>query len=109
VLKLGAQVFTTYASIETTRCSVQADARKQLREAIERTLVWHTRMTDLIERSALEKLGAWHVYGSLIVDVERLLADVDRVDTAPIEQCSTDMGAAGEPKAAGACPSPSPT
>jgi hypothetical protein len=35
----------------------------------------------MIARGTLTKPGAWHVYGSLMTDVERLLADLDRADT----------------------------
>ncbi|MFD8421040.1 hypothetical protein [Streptomyces sp. NPDC059668] len=51
----------------------------QLREAIDDALAWHDAMTDLIGWGTLIELGAWHVYGSLTTDVERLLADLDRV------------------------------
>ncbi|MFE4959802.1 hypothetical protein ACFRCW_38915 [Streptomyces sp. NPDC056653] len=75
-LELAGQLFETYASSETAAGSTQA-AREELRAAIERMLIWHGRMTDLIERGALVKSGAWHVYGSLVIDVERLLFDLD--------------------------------
>jgi hypothetical protein len=37
-------------------------------------------MTELIARGRLPEPGSWHVYGSLMTDVERLLADLDRAD-----------------------------
>jgi uncharacterized membrane protein YgaE (UPF0421/DUF939 family) len=52
--------------------------RERLRGAIEGALAWHDTMTDLIGRGTLTKPGAWHVYGSLMTDVERLLADLDQ-------------------------------
>lgn len=82
VLNLAARVFTTYADTGRARNCAQADARKQLRAAIERTSAWHAGLTDLVERGALGEADAWHVHGSLIVDVERLLADLDRADAA---------------------------
>ncbi|MFB7999089.1 aromatic acid exporter family protein [Streptomyces sp. NPDC056002] len=58
-----------------------ASPRERLRAAIDGTLAWHDTMTDTIARGALTKPGAWHVYGSLITDAERLLADLDRTNT----------------------------
>ncbi|MEU8694139.1 aromatic acid exporter family protein [Streptomyces sp. NPDC048665] len=52
---------------------------ERLRKAIEGALVWHETMTELIGRGTLTKPGAWHVYGSLMTDVERLLSDLDYV------------------------------
>ncbi|MFB6990963.1 hypothetical protein [Streptomyces sp. NPDC056304] len=34
--------------------------------------------TGEIEHGTLTEPGAWHVYGSLMTDAERLLADLDR-------------------------------
>ncbi|MFF0465250.1 FUSC family protein [Streptomyces mexicanus] len=58
-----------------------AGPRERLRRAIEGALAWHETMTDLIHRGALVKPGAWHVYGSLMTDVERLLSDLDYAGT----------------------------
>ncbi|MEU0035673.1 hypothetical protein [Streptomyces sp. NPDC006333] len=55
-------------------------ARDRLRGAIDSVLDWHDTMTDLIGRGTLTKPGAWYVYGSLMTDVERLLADLDYAD-----------------------------
>ncbi|MEV6701356.1 aromatic acid exporter family protein [Streptomyces sp. NPDC051453] len=57
-----------------------ASARERLRGAIDGALAWHDTMTDMIGRGSLAEPGAWHVYGSLMTDVERLLADLDRAD-----------------------------
>ncbi|MFF7127386.1 aromatic acid exporter family protein [Streptomyces sp. NPDC008240] len=57
-----------------------ASPRERLRSAIDGTLTWHHTMTDMIGQGRLTKPGAWHVYGSLMTDVERLLADLDRRD-----------------------------
>ncbi|WP_225840210.1 aromatic acid exporter family protein [Streptomyces sp. NK08204] len=54
--------------------------RERLRQAIEGVLAWHETMTSLIGRGTLIKPGAWHVYGSLMTDVERLLADLTYAD-----------------------------
>ncbi|MEU6091415.1 aromatic acid exporter family protein [Streptomyces sp. NPDC047085] len=57
-----------------------ATPRERLRLAIDGALDWHDTMTTLIGRGTLTKPGAWHVYGSLMTDVERLLADLDYAD-----------------------------
>jgi uncharacterized membrane protein YgaE (UPF0421/DUF939 family) len=78
-LELAGQVFTTYAAIGVSGGSAQAEARRQLHTAIDRMLTWHAVVTDLIERGAVGKLNTWHAYGSLVADVERLLADLDGI------------------------------
>ncbi|WP_331743588.1 hypothetical protein [Kitasatospora sp. NBC_01300] len=57
--------------------------RERLRRAIEEATTWHGMMTGEIERGTLTEPGAWHVYGSLMTDVERLLVDLDRTDRSP--------------------------
>ncbi|MFE0382144.1 hypothetical protein ACFW1M_42840, partial [Streptomyces inhibens] len=54
--------------------------RGRLRGAIDGALAWHETMTELIGTGTLAKPGAWYVYGSLMTDVERLLADLDHAD-----------------------------
>ncbi|MFG2881864.1 aromatic acid exporter family protein [Streptomyces sp. NPDC048297] len=54
--------------------------RERLRLAMDGVLAWHDTVTALIGGGALTKPGAWHVYGSLMTDVERLLADLDYAD-----------------------------
>ncbi|MGN5381816.1 FUSC family protein [Streptomyces lasalocidi] len=49
-LVLTGQVFTAYAAAGPTVGPAQADAHRQLRVAIDRTLGWHARVTDLMER-----------------------------------------------------------
>ncbi|MGW1553066.1 FUSC family protein [Streptomyces sp. NPDC002346] len=61
--------------------SPDTSPRERLRGAIDGALTWHDTMTDMIGRGTLTEPGAWHVYGSLMTDVERLLADLDRADT----------------------------
>jgi uncharacterized membrane protein YgaE (UPF0421/DUF939 family) len=95
-LELAGQVFTTYAAVGMAAGSTQTDARRQLRTAIDRMLTWHATVTDLIERGALGKLNAWPVYGSLVADIERLLADLDSIKPPQ------DAGAAGTVNVCGA-------
>lgn len=95
-LELAGQVFTTYAAVGTAAAPGQADAQRQLRTAIDRMLAWHATGTDLIERGAVGKLDAWHVYGSLVADLERLLADLDTIEPPQ------DAAAAGTVNARGA-------
>ncbi|MER5604048.1 aromatic acid exporter family protein [Streptomyces sp. NPDC002265] len=59
----------------------ETDPRERLRKAIEGALTWHETMTELIHQGTLTKPGAWHVYGSLMTDVERLLFDLDYAGT----------------------------
>ncbi|MFF9571561.1 hypothetical protein [Streptomyces sp. NPDC014685] len=58
--------------------STEDGARRRLHRAIDAAAAWHTRMTGEIEQGTLHEPGAWHVYGSLMTDAERLLADLDR-------------------------------
>ncbi|MFE7530237.1 aromatic acid exporter family protein [Kitasatospora sp. NPDC057542] len=51
-----------------------------LRHAIDDATTWHRTMTDEIRHGTLAEPGAWHVYGSLITDIERLLADLERAN-----------------------------
>ncbi|MFG2911197.1 aromatic acid exporter family protein [Kitasatospora sp. NPDC048286] len=51
-----------------------------LRRAIDDATTWHRTMTDEIRHGTLAEPGAWHVYGSLITDIERLLADLERAN-----------------------------
>ncbi|MFI6359973.1 aromatic acid exporter family protein [Streptomyces sp. NPDC050743] len=79
-LELAGQVFTTYAAVGVAADANQGDAQRQLRTVIDRMLTWHAAVTGLIERGALSNLNAWHVYGSLVADVERLLTDLDSIE-----------------------------
>lgn len=76
VLDLAGQVFMTYVADGAATDSAHADARRKLHTVIDRMLTWHASVTDLMERGAQGQLDAWHVYGSLIADIERLLADL---------------------------------
>ncbi|WP_327371702.1 FUSC family protein [Streptomyces sp. NBC_01217] len=80
MLKLAGQAVEAFVEVESAARPEEARAREGLREAILRARAWHETMTDLIGRGALVKPGAWHVYGSLMTDVERLLADLDHAD-----------------------------
>jgi uncharacterized membrane protein YgaE (UPF0421/DUF939 family) len=81
-LDLAGQVFITYAGIGVAG-PAQTDTRRQLHTLIERVSSWHATTTDLIEHGALGKLDAWHVYGSLVADMERLLTDLDHTKPPP--------------------------
>ncbi|MFE7616360.1 aromatic acid exporter family protein [Streptomyces sp. NPDC057496] len=65
--------------------SIEDGARRRLHQAIDDAAAWHTMMTGEIKQGTLHEPGAWHVYGSLMTDAERLLADLDRAarSTAP--------------------------
>ncbi|SCF95626.1 aromatic acid exporter family protein [Streptomyces sp. Ncost-T10-10d] len=75
MLKLAGQAVEAFVEVDSA--ARPAEAREGLRAAIDRAQAWHDTMTDLIGRGALVKPGAWHVYGSLMTDVERLLVDLD--------------------------------
>ncbi|MFE4336450.1 aromatic acid exporter family protein [Streptomyces sp. NPDC056831] len=75
MLKLAGHAVEAFVEVDSA--SRPAEAREGLRAAIDRARAWHDTMTDLIGRGALVKPGAWHVYGSLMTDVERLLVDLD--------------------------------
>ncbi|WP_406724024.1 hypothetical protein WJ438_04295 [Streptomyces sp. GD-15H] len=57
-------------------------AGKRLCTALDQAQSWHDRMTELVARGALTEPGAWHIYGSLVTDAERLLSDLDRAGTS---------------------------
>ena len=80
-LQLAGAAVRTFAEPTPATSSPDASPRERLRGAIDGTLAWHDTMTDMIARGTLTKPGAWHVYGSLMTDAERLLADLDRTDT----------------------------
>ncbi|GAA2272767.1 hypothetical protein GCM10010430_68430 [Kitasatospora cystarginea] len=79
-LEEAGQAVGSFAGSGQAAGSGGSDARGGLRRAIDEATDWHGLMTELIERGALVKPGAWHVYGSLMTDVERLLADLDHAD-----------------------------
>ncbi|MGK4585859.1 FUSC family protein [Kitasatospora sp. HPMI-4] len=64
-----------------------------LRHAIDDATTWHRTMTDEIRRGTLAEPGAWHVYGSLMTDIERLLFDLER--TNPPGRGAGQCGAPG--------------
>lgn len=80
MLELAGQAVEAFVEAEAESAARPAEAREGLREAIDGARAWHETMTDLIGRGALVKPGAWHVYGSLMTDVERLLTDLDHAD-----------------------------
>ncbi|MFI0710133.1 hypothetical protein ACH4SK_05665 [Streptomyces inhibens] len=70
----------SFAAPQQVEGSGAGDARERLRQAIGTATTWHETMTGLVEQGALAVPGAWHVYGSLMTDIERLLADLDLAD-----------------------------
>ncbi|MGW2935516.1 hypothetical protein ACWDA7_27490 [Streptomyces sp. NPDC001156] len=79
-LQLAGKAVQGFVAPAAAPGSPETAPRERLRGAIDGALAWHDTMTDLIGRGTLTKPGAWHVYGSLMTDVERLLADLDRAD-----------------------------
>jgi uncharacterized membrane protein YgaE (UPF0421/DUF939 family) len=80
-LQLAGAAVKAFAEPARATGSPDASPRERLRAAINGTLTWHDTMTDTIARGTLTKPGAWHVYGSLMTDAERLLADLDHTNT----------------------------
>ncbi|MGW5277457.1 FUSC family protein [Streptomyces sp. NPDC004044] len=80
-LKLAGAAVQAFAEPAPATGSPDTSPRERLRGAIDGALTWHDSMTDMIGRGTLTQPGAWHVYGSLMTDAERLLADLDRADT----------------------------
>lgn len=80
-LQLAGAAVQAFAEPTPATSSPDTSPRERLRGAIDGTLAWHDTMTDTIARGTLTKPGAWHVYGSLMTDAERLLADLDRTKT----------------------------
>ncbi|MFF1592983.1 aromatic acid exporter family protein [Streptomyces sp. NPDC058286] len=76
-LQLAGAAVQTFAESTPATGVPDTSPRERLRGVIDGTLAWHDAMTDMIARGALIKPGAWHVYGSLMTDAERLLADLD--------------------------------
>ncbi|MEU9480894.1 aromatic acid exporter family protein [Streptomyces sp. NPDC048191] len=79
-LQLAAAAVQGFVQARPVADTANTSPRERLRRAIDGTLTWHHAMTDMIGQGRLTKPGAWHVYGSLMTDVERLLSDLDRGD-----------------------------
>ncbi len=79
-LEAAGEAVTSFATPGSASDSSCDRARDRLRRGIGEATAWHTTMTELITQGTLPEPGAWHVYGSLMTDVERLLADLDRAD-----------------------------
>ncbi|MCX4792065.1 MULTISPECIES: hypothetical protein [unclassified Streptomyces] len=77
-LEAAGEAVACFANPGPAEGPAQDDARERLRRAIDDAAAWHTMMTGEIEQGTLTEPGAWHVYGSLMTDAERLLADLDR-------------------------------
>ncbi|WP_405753155.1 hypothetical protein OHA19_38430 [Streptomyces sp. NBC_00012] len=84
-LEAAAEAMKYFAAAGPADGSTDDDARRRLHRAIDDAAAWHTMMTGDIKQGTLPEPGAWHVYGSLMTDAERLLADLDRAarSTAP--------------------------
>ncbi|MFE7266489.1 hypothetical protein ACFU9B_31115 [Streptomyces sp. NPDC057592] len=77
-LQAAGEAVTCFAVPGPAESPAEDEARERLRRAIDDAAQWHTKMTREIEHGTLTEPGAWHVYGSLMTDAERLLADLDR-------------------------------
>ncbi|MFF3787079.1 hypothetical protein [Streptomyces sp. NPDC001933] len=77
-LQAAGEAVTCFAVPGPSESPAENEARERLRRAIDDAAQWHTMMTREIEHGTLTEPGAWHVYGSLMTDAERLLADLDR-------------------------------
>ncbi|MFB6570769.1 aromatic acid exporter family protein [Streptomyces noursei] len=87
-LRLAGAAVQAFAEPAPATGSPGTPPHERLRGAIDGTLAWHDTMTDMITRGTLTKPGAWHTYGSLMTDAERLLADLQlvvQVATARVE------------------------
>ncbi|WP_055590660.1 aromatic acid exporter family protein [Peterkaempfera griseoplana] len=89
LLKLAGQAVEEFsaahrscAAPDCEALSARSDARDRLRDALDHAEAWHETMTDLVGHGTLAQPDAWHVYGSLMTDLERLLFDLDRTDAA---------------------------
>ncbi|GAB2817816.1 aromatic acid exporter family protein [Streptomyces chlorus] len=81
-LELAGQAVEDFAEVNRAADPEHADAGKRLRTALDQAQSWHDRMTELVARGALTEPGAWHIYGSLVTDAERLLSDLHRAGTS---------------------------
>ncbi|MFF0793956.1 hypothetical protein [Streptomyces spiralis] len=79
-LEAAGEAVTSFGAHGPAAGAHSTSARDRLRQGIDEATAWHTTMTDLITHGALPEPGAWHVYGSLMTDIERLLTDLDRAD-----------------------------
>ncbi|WP_433455338.1 hypothetical protein ACQPXS_45560 [Streptomyces sp. CA-142005] len=77
ILKTAGQAVASFTAVRSADDPGTGHARDRLRQGIGEATAWHTSMTELIARGSFPEPGAWHVYGSLMTDVERLLADLD--------------------------------
>ncbi|MEN1882309.1 hypothetical protein [Streptomyces mirabilis] len=81
LLELAGDAVETFVAPYGPEPADQDAARKRLRGALERAQSWHDTMTNLVGHGTLARPHAWHVYGSLMTDLERLLIDLERTDT----------------------------
>ncbi|MER5991441.1 hypothetical protein [Streptomyces viridosporus] len=81
-LELAGQAVEDFAEVDRAAEPEHTDVGKRLCTALDQARSWHDSMTELVARGALTEPGAWHIYGSLVTDAERLLSDLDRAGTA---------------------------
>ncbi|MGW3025434.1 hypothetical protein [Streptomyces sp. NPDC001221] len=77
-LRLAGAAVQAFVEPPAPNGGAEMPPRGRLRDAIAGALEWHETMTGLIGAGSLTRPGAWHVYGSLMTDVEGPLADLDR-------------------------------
>ncbi|MEU6654697.1 hypothetical protein ABZ904_36085 [Streptomyces sp. NPDC046900] len=81
LLELAGDAVEAFVAPQGPKPADQDDARERLRGALDHAQSWHDTMTDLVGHGTLARPHAWHVYGSLMTDLERLLIDLERTDT----------------------------
>ncbi|MGX4694705.1 hypothetical protein [Streptomyces sp. JNUCC 63] len=81
-LELAGRAVGACADLDRAAGPQHSDVRERLRAALDQARSWHDSMTELVEHGALVKPGAWHVYGALATDAERLLSDLDRAQAS---------------------------
>ncbi|MER5601773.1 hypothetical protein [Streptomyces sp. NPDC002265] len=81
LLELAGEAVEAFVAPHRPKPADRDDARERLRGALERARSWHDTMTDLVGHGTLARPRAWHVYGSLMIDLERLLTDLEHTDT----------------------------
>jgi hypothetical protein len=81
LLELAGDAVEAFAAPHGPQPAHQDDTRERLGGALDRAQSWHDTMTDLVGHGTLARPDAWHVYGSLMTDLERLLIDLERTDT----------------------------
>ncbi|WP_326623988.1 MULTISPECIES: FUSC family protein [unclassified Streptomyces] len=81
LLELAGDAVEAFVAPPGSKPADQDEARERLPGALDRAQSWHDTMTDLVGHGTLAHPDAWHVYGALMTDLERLLIDLQRTDT----------------------------